>query len=174
MLTTLGIYISIILLTRLMGLRSFSKMSSFDFAITVAIGSTVASTIVLESVSLMKGAVSLAALYTAQFVVAFLRARWTGIGRVVDNQPLLLMAGRDIFEENLEKAEITRGDLRAKLREANVIHLSQVRAVVMESTGDVSVLHADEEGPNLDPDLLSGVRDVERLHGKENVQAVEE
>ena len=37
--TAVGIYIAIILFTRIAGKRSFSKMSSFDFAMTVAIGS---------------------------------------------------------------------------------------------------------------------------------------
>ena len=169
-LTALGIYISIILLTRLAGLRSFSKMSSFDFAITVAIGSTIASTVVLKSVSLMKGAVALASLYTVQWVAAVARQRWTLFSRTFDNQALLLMDGKDILDENLRKAQVTRDDLRAKLREANVIHPGQIRAVVMETTGDISVLHADPDGPSLDPELLSEVRGAERLTEGEDAQ----
>ena len=51
---------------------------------------------------------------------------------------------------------MTEADLRAKLREANVLAMDEIRAVVMESTGDVSVLH----GPpgSLSRELL---RDVE-------------
>lgn len=171
--TALGIYAIVILLTRLAGLRSFSKISSFDFAITVAIGSVIASTVVLKSVSLMKGAVALAALYTVQFVAAVLREHSSLFGSMVNNQAILLMAGEEVLEENLHKAQMTRGDLRSKLREANVIHPSQVRAVVMETTGDVSVLHAGPGAPALDPDLLSDVRDVERLKSKPNVRDAE-
>jgi len=47
----------------------------------------------------------------------------------------------------------------AKLRESNVVHLDQVLAVVLESTGDVGILHG--EGP-IDEPLLAGVRGVER------------
>lgn len=167
-LTALGIYLSVILLTRLNGLRSFSKMSSFDFAITVAIGSTIASTVVLKSVSLMKGAVALAALYTVQFTAASLRQYVPGFSAVQDNRALLLMAGEEVFDENLRRAQMTRGDLRNKLREANVLQMSRVRAVVMETTGDVSVIHADPDGPDLDPALLKDVRDAERLRDSES------
>lgn len=59
----------------------------------------------------------------------------------MDNSPLLLMDGPTVIEDNLRKARVTRGDLRSKLREANVTRLSQVRAVVFETTGDISVLH---------------------------------
>ena len=173
--TALGIYLAVILLTRLQGLRAFSKMSSFDFAITVAIGSVIASTVVLESVSLMKGAVALAALYTVQFTAATLRQRFGWFGHVQDNEALLLMAGSRILEENLRKAQMTRRDLRSKLREANVIHKDQVRAVVMETTGDVSVLHtAASDGSGLDPALLGGVRDADHLREQENVATGED
>ncbi|HBR55079.1 MAG TPA: DUF421 domain-containing protein, partial [Flavobacteriaceae bacterium] len=43
--TTLAIYIAVIIFTRIFGKRSFSKMSSFDFAMTVAVGSLIATTI---------------------------------------------------------------------------------------------------------------------------------
>jgi uncharacterized membrane protein YcaP (DUF421 family) len=56
---------------------------------------------------------------------------------------------------------MTRSELRAKLREANVLEWSQIRAVVLETTGDVSVLHGDEGGTPLDPSLLEGVDGVE-------------
>jgi uncharacterized membrane protein YcaP (DUF421 family) len=172
--TALGIYLAVILLTRLQGLRTFSKMSSFDFAITVAIGSVIASTVVLESVSLMKGAVALAALYTVQFTAATLRQRFDWFGHVQDNEALLLMAGSRVLDANLREAQMTRRDLRSKLREANVIHEGQVRAVVMETTGDVSVLHTAPDGPDLDPALLDGVRDSDHLRGQENVATGED
>lgn len=60
-LSALGIYAAVILFTRIAGKRSFSKMSSFDFAMTVAVGSILASTILNSSVSLMEGVVGLAA-----------------------------------------------------------------------------------------------------------------
>lgn len=160
-LTTAGIYIALIAYTRLAGLRSFSKMSSFDFAITVAIGSIIASTILTANPPLLQSVVALGALYTIQIGVASLRGKSKLLSSMVDNAPLLLMDGETIMEENLREAQVTYDDLRAKLREANVTQLSQVKAVIMESTGDVSVLHHSEEEHELDPLLLKGVRGYE-------------
>lgn len=155
--SAVGIYASLMLLTRVMGLRSFSKLSSFDFAITVAIGSLIASTIIAEDPPLVQAAVGLASLYALQFVVSVLRTRSASVRRAVDNAPTLLMRHGEVLPRNLAAVKMTRDDLRAKLREANVLRLSEVRAVVMESTGDVSVLHADPEEADVDPDLLQGV-----------------
>ncbi|WP_459741555.1 DUF421 domain-containing protein [Polaribacter sp. OB-PA-B3] len=140
----LGVYVSIIVLTKLFGKRSFSKMSSFDFACTIAIGSIIASTLLSKSVSLFEGVFGLTTVYVLQAITAYLR-RFQFFRKIVDNEPLYLMKNSEILWDNLKKAQVTEGDLRAKLREANVLQLSQVKAVVFETTGDISVLHSSEK-----------------------------
>jgi uncharacterized membrane protein YcaP (DUF421 family) len=76
----------------------------------------------------------------------------------VDNEPILLMDGSQMLEENMRKAQVTRNDLLAKLREANVTRFTQIKAVVMETTGDVSVLHHHDESHALEEILLEDVR----------------
>ena len=154
--TAVFIYLAVIVFTRLAGKRSFSKMSSFDFAMTVAIGSIIASTILSKSVSLAEGVVGLAMVYILQLSVAILR-RSTHIEKLIDNTPMLLMDGTKILHENLKKARVTESDLRSKLRETNVLELSQIRAVVFEATGDISVLHTKDENVELEDWLMQGV-----------------
>lgn len=153
-----GIYTAVILFTRLAGKRSFSKMSSFDFAMTVAVGSLIATTVLSSSVSLWDGIIGLAAIYLLQISVALLR-RFRIVKKAVDNSPLLLMEGENILQKNLKKARVSEDDLRSKLREANVLKLSQVRAVVFETTGDISVLHTRDMNEQLEDWLI---KDVER------------
>ena len=54
-LSGVGIYLALMLFTRLLGLRSFSKMSSFDFAVTVALGTVLAATLLTPDPSLVQG-----------------------------------------------------------------------------------------------------------------------
>jgi uncharacterized membrane protein YcaP (DUF421 family) len=155
-LTSIGIYIAVILLTRIGGKRSFSKMSSFDFAITVAVGSIIATTVLSKSVSLWDGITGLTVLYIVQLSTAFLR-RYAIVQKVTDNKPLLLMDGQEVLYENLKKARVTESDLKSKLREANVLELSQVRAVVFKSTGDIAVLHTRDNQQQVEKYILEGV-----------------
>ncbi len=148
----LAIYLWVIASSRLVGLRSFAKMSAFDFAMTVAIGSIIAAT-ATGTAPLADGAAAVAVLFFGQYLVARLRRRGI-LNRAVDNTPLLLFYRGDFLEDHLRRARVTRADVRAKLREANVLQFDQVDAVVFETTGDVSVLHGD--GP-FDPRLLEGV-----------------
>ena len=57
-LSAIGFYIGLMLFTRLMGLRSFSKLSSHDFAMTVAIGSILASTVISDTPALLRAVCS--------------------------------------------------------------------------------------------------------------------
>jgi len=155
-LTAIGIYIAIIVYTRIAGKRSFSKMSSFDFAMTVALGSMIATTVLSKSVSLWEGVVGLGIVYLLQLTVAILR-RFKMVRNAVDNGPLMLMDGKNILYENLKKARVTEEDLRSKLREANVIRLKEVRAVVFEATGDISVLHTGDMDEQIEDWLIKGV-----------------
>jgi len=151
-LSTLLIFTVAIATVRIAGLRALSKMSSFDFLVTVALGSTVA-TVAATSTSLINGALAFASLLGFQALIAVLRSR-TSFSAVVDNTPRLLMLGPVMHESTMTACRVTRSDVVAKLREANVTSLDQVLAVVLETTGDISVLHG--EGP-LEPLLLDGV-----------------
>jgi uncharacterized membrane protein YcaP (DUF421 family) len=162
-LKAVGVYIALVAFTRLAGLRSFSKMSSYDFAITVSFGSILASTVLAGEPPLLQSIVALAALFTIQYITSMLRTRSGTVASAVDNGPVLIMAGSDILHDNLRAVRMTEDDLYAKLREANVTRWDQIRAVVMESTGDVSVLHADPEAAPLEADLLHGVRYADQL-----------
>lgn len=156
LLSAMGIYAAVVVLTRISGKRSFSKMSSFDFAMTIAVGSIIATTILSASVDLAEGVVALTVVYLLQMTIAFGR-RYTAVHRIVDNSPLLLMEGERILMDNMRKARVSVTDLRSKLREANVCQLTDIKMVVFETTGDISVMHATNASP-LDPWLLEDVR----------------
>lgn len=158
LITTAGIYLSVIVFTRIAGLRSFSKMSGFDFAMTVAVGSLIATTITSQNPPLFQSVVALAGLYLLQTGVAYARTKGYEFIKVVDNRPLLLMDGPRMLEENMRKAQVTRDDLLQKIREANVTHMDQIKAVIFETTGDVSVLHDRQPEQALDTTLIHNVR----------------
>lgn len=159
-LSTAVAYVAVIVYTRVAGLRSFAKMSAFDFAATIAIGSLLASTAVLDSVAIASGLVALGTLYALKLLVAVLRTRSGAFGDAVDNAPLLLMAGTEVLHDNLRRGDVSLDDVRAKLRESGALRRDEVIAVILESTGDISVLKGDE---GVEAWVIEGVRDADRL-----------
>ncbi|GAA5021188.1 DUF421 domain-containing protein [Marivirga lumbricoides] len=153
------IFVVIILLTRIVGLRSFAKFTAYDFAFTVAIGSIISS-ILTSSTTLAHGTVAIAGLLMITFIFSWLQRKSPFLSNLISNAPLLLMDGNTILYKNLKYARIEEDQLIAKLREANVLNYDQVIAVVLESTGDISVLHqaSHDSKEKFDAKLLSGVR----------------
>ncbi len=158
--SAIGIYLAVIVFTRMAGLRSFSKMSSFDFAMTVAVGSLVATTLLTSDPPLLAAVVGLATIYGLQELVGLLR-RFDWMQKLVDNTPVLVMRDGEILHENLRETQMTEEDLRAKLREHNIFRRSDVRAVVFETTGDVSVLRTRDEDLEVESWMLADVEDAE-------------
>lgn len=138
------IYLFIMFITRVAGKRTFAKMTSFDFAITIAMGSILADAVNKPVSSLLPAFVSLTLLAGLQVLFSKILSKSYKAQKVLTNTPILLMENGKILENNLKKALVSRADLMGKLREANVLQLSQVKAVVFETTGDVSVLHTTD------------------------------
>lgn len=151
------VFTIIITITRISGLRTFAKMSSFDFASTIAIGSILATIILDTNQSLVKGAIALSAIVLFQTSFAFAVRKSKTLNRLFTNDPIILMKDGKIYYENLNKTNVGEDDLIAKLREANVIHFDEVLAVVLESTGDMSVLHTNSDKKLMEK-LLQGVK----------------
>ena len=145
----------IIVLVRFTGLRAFSKMTSFDFVATVATGSLLAGAAQATNLSgFMQASLAIAGLMAAQVLLQKVRHASSLAERAIQNEPVLLMENDRIDEGALAVTRVRRADLLAKLRESNVLDFAEVRAVVLETTGDISVLH----GQALSDDMLDGVR----------------
>ena len=158
LLSILLLFTGIIIITRIAGLRTFAKMSSFDFAATIAIGSILASIVLNSDQSLVKGVIALAGIIAFQALFALLVRKSKPFKKWATNSPILLMKEGEILHSNLSATNMSEDDLIAKLREANVFDLSEVHAAILESTGDVSVLHTHED-KKLNKKLLQGVQE---------------
>ncbi len=147
----------VLLLVRIFGLRSFSKMTAFDFVMTVASGSLLAGAAQASDwKAFAQAMVALAALFLVQWAIARLRKTSDVVEHAIQNEPMLLMIDGRFCTEAMDETRVARSDIIAKLRESNTMGFDEVRAVVLETTGDISVLH----GEHLNPAILEGVRDL--------------
>jgi uncharacterized membrane protein YcaP (DUF421 family) len=142
------------LVIRLIGLRSLSKMTNFDFVVTLASGSLLAGAVQASKwPAFVQALAGVAAIFVLQFLIAKLRQQSESFEQAMQNGPIFLMWEGKFIDNALETSRVAKDDVIAKLREANVLDMGQVRAVVLETTGDISVLHGD----HLDDDLVDGI-----------------
>ncbi len=133
-------YASLVVLLRVSGKRTLSKMNAFDFIVTVALGSTLASILTSRQVSLVQGGVALSLLVFLQLANTFLAVRSAWYSRLIKSQPTLVFFRGQYLIDAMRKQRITRQEVLAAMRAGGVTEPGDVDAVVIETEGSLSVL----------------------------------
>jgi uncharacterized membrane protein YcaP (DUF421 family) len=156
---TIGMYLVMVVLIRVLGQRLIASLSSFDVAAVIAFGAIIGRAALGDRPRLMTGVVALCTLVLIQAIVGGIRATRLG-ARIVAVRPILLMAGSRRLEANLRRCHVSDAELRSRLRIAGVRHPDQVAAVIFEPSGAISVLRSDGD---LSEELIIDVVDAQEL-----------
>lgn len=134
------VYAALVMLLRITGKRALAQMSAFDLVVTVALGSTLASTFLSDRVTLAEGLLAFALLLGLQFVVSWTSLRWPEFRKVVVERPRLLVYRGRLLEKALHNERIAKEEVLAAVRSSGRMSLSDVEAVVLETDGSFSVM----------------------------------
>jgi uncharacterized membrane protein YcaP (DUF421 family) len=139
-LLSLYFFLLTVVLFRLMGKRLTSQMNNFDWIMTVAIGSLIASAILLRDVSAADVTIAVLALAGCQYLFTWLAIRSDAFARVVRATPRLLTHKGEYLEHALRKERISKAEIAAKLREAGYKRPEDANWVILETTGKLSII----------------------------------
>lgn len=139
-------YTALVILLRVSGKRTLSKMNAFDFIVTVALGSTLATVLLSESVALAEGILALALLIFLQLLITWLSVRSARVQALVKAEPSLLLHRGRFLRGAMRTQRVTEEEIRAALRTQGTGDLSSVEAVVLETDGTISVVPEAPEG----------------------------
>ena len=154
---TICTYPTLILLLRISGKRTLSKMNAFDFVVTVALGSILATIILSKNTPLAEGLLALSLLIFLQFIITWLSIRSKTISKLVKSEPKLLFH-RGVFLRSAMKAErVNEGEILQAIRSQGIKGEEEVEAVVLESDGSLSIVEMKGDGR---PTVLSDVTGV--------------
>jgi uncharacterized membrane protein YcaP (DUF421 family) len=133
-------YVFLVATLRISGKRTLSQMNAFDFVVTVALGSTLATILLSKDVSWAEGATALALLAALQLLVAWASTRWKPLRRAVTATPAVVVADGTLLHEVIRANRLTESQVLQAVRGAGFGDLSQVAAVVLEPNGMMSVI----------------------------------
>lgn len=133
-------YAALVAILRISGKRTLATLNIFDFVVTVALGSTLATVILPTDAGLVEGVVALALLIALQFGVAWLQARSAGFRRLLKSEPTLIVRDGELQEEAARRERLAPDEVFAALRSEGIVDLGEVAAAVLETDGSVSVL----------------------------------
>lgn len=137
-------YVALVLMLRLSGPRTLSKLNAFDLVVTVALGSTLATVLLSKDVSLAEGVLAFAVLVGLQFLVTWTSVRVSWLNQVVKSEPVLLFHQRRFLPKAMRQARVVEQEVMSVLRDKGICRLDEVEAVVLETDGSLSVLRRSD------------------------------
>lgn len=140
-------YMALVLLLRVSGKRTLTKLNAFDLVVTVALGSTLATVLLSKDVALAEGVVAFALLIYLQFAVTWLSARNPRFQALIKAEPTLILHKGRFLEGAMRSQRMTREEVLSALRGAGSPDPGRVEAVVLETDGTISVLTGEGATP---------------------------
>lgn len=139
-------YGGLVMMLRVSGKRTLAKMNAFDWVVSVALGSTLASMILSKDVPLVEGLVAFMMLIGLQFIIAWLSVRSQTVRELVKSEPSLMLYNGTFLASVMRRERVTEGEVRSAIRAHGYANIADVGAVVMETNGSFTVLAALEQG----------------------------
>ncbi|CAN5638015.1 DUF421 domain-containing protein [soil metagenome] len=142
-------YFALVLIFRVSGSRTLASMNAFDFIVTVAIGAVFGRTLTAQGVALVESVTALALLVALQFIVTWVQTRWSDFGEVIRNPPALLYFRGMFLDDAMRRQRITRDEILGAVRKSHLGSLGEVEAVVLEPSGEFSIIRSLGDGSAL-------------------------
>jgi uncharacterized membrane protein YcaP (DUF421 family) len=121
-------------------------MNAFDFVVTVALGSTLATILLSKDVALAEGVTALAVLIALQYVVAWLSVRSQFVRRLARSEPRLLVRSGKLLDRALTEERVSRDEVLAAVRSEGHSELEDIDALILETDGSFSVVASVKPG----------------------------
>lgn len=140
-------YAALVLLLRVSGKRTLSKLNAFDLVVTVALGSTLATILLSKETPLAEGILAFALLIGMRFAITWLAVRSSKVSALVKSEPTLLLYEDWLLQAALTRERVTEAEVQAAVRSAGMTALEEVVAVVLETDGSVTAVPRIERRP---------------------------
>lgn len=164
--SAIAIYLVFLLLVRIFGARVLSGLTGFDIVVGVMLGAVAGRVVIGHPPTLAAGVIGLVTLLCCEAAFGLIRNN-IRLHRAINARPTVVLAHGRSQPDLMRKTHITYDEITSCVRKAGISNLRQVRCVVLESSGALSVL--DYNG-TLDPEILHGVLGADRVLAGEIVE----
>jgi len=144
LLRTVASFVSLLILTRLLGKKQMSDITFFNYITGITLGSIAASIAVDPEVSIRRGLLSLAIWTLLTVLVGKLSLKYPKIRVLLDGEPTIIIKKGKILEKAMAAMHLNMDDLSMLLREKNIFSIQQVDYAILEPHGRISILKKAE------------------------------
>ncbi len=159
-LRTATIYVVLLVFFRLMGQRSLSQLSTFDFILFLIISEAIQNALVDDDQSVVMGLTVILTFLLLDRGLSWLKEKYGRFEKLAEGAPLLLVEDGKAIENNVKRSRITHGDILQRARESQGLEsMSQIKYAVLETSGMISIIPM---APDSQHELTARIDGLER------------
>lgn len=150
-------YLTALVALRLGERRTLAQWTIIDFATAVAMGAVIGRTAIAQQ-PFVSGAVAVCTLVAVHRVASLLRFRPL-LGKLVDHRVRVLVVDGQVRRGQLRRCGLTDNDLFTQLRQRGVFELEDLRYVLYETKGTITIVPRDARSDGDAPLVRAGLED---------------
>lgn len=141
--SSMTVYIFIIIAIRLFGKKELSQLSVIDLVFILLISNAVQNAMVGPDTTLIGGLVAAGSLFIVNYMFKLMLYKFPRLGQIIQGEPLLLIYKGEVNHKNMMKVRFTLDELKEAVREHGVALLEDVDLAVLETDGNISIVSND-------------------------------
>ena len=138
-------FVTLLVLTRLMGRKEISQLTFFNFVSAISIGAIGASLAIDSSIGIRNGLIALVAWSAFTIFMGILDLKSPTFRVAVEGEPRILVKKGQIMEDELRKVRLDLDALNTLLRKKDIFSLSDVDYAIFETDGSLSVMKKEPQ-----------------------------
>lgn len=150
---SLGSFITIFILAKIMGYRQMSQLSMFDYINGITIGSIAAEMATSLDESFLQPFTAMIVYTFATLCLSYAGSKSISIRRIVEGKPLVLLNKGELNKENLKKAKIDVSEFLEQCRVNGYFDISKLETAILEGNGKISFLPKATDRPITPSDI---------------------
>ncbi len=133
------VYLFLIAILRITGKRQVGQLAPFDLVLLLVLSNAVQNSMNGGDNSLFGGLISATTLIALNYVVGTATYRSKKLAALIEGRPEILIHNGKLYEDVLKRAQLTRHELNAALRQGGCTCIEEVHTAVLENNGQISV-----------------------------------
>ncbi len=142
-LSSIAVYLFIIIAIRLFGKKEISQLSVIDLVFILLISNAVQNAMVGSDSTLAGGLVAAGSLFVINYLFKLVLYKIPRLGRLIQGDPMILIYKGKIIHKNMAKAKFTLDELKETVREHGIALVEDVDLAILETDGNISIISND-------------------------------
>jgi uncharacterized membrane protein YcaP (DUF421 family) len=135
-----AMFFFMVILTRVVGRRELSSLSSFDLVLLIVLGDAIQQGLTQDDYSVIGALIVVVTIAGWQVATSYTSFRWRRARAFLEGMPIVVMQDGKVIEENLRRERMTEDELAEEMRLQQIARFEDVEWAILERNGSISFI----------------------------------